>query len=182
MLENLLNLIRQNAGSVINNNPAIPNERNEEAVEATGTSIMDTLKNALSGGGLNSILGMLGKGEATATHPVVQQATGDVANKLSAQFGLDPVQAGSIAGELVPNVMNQMAQKTADPNDNKFDPQDMMNNLTDGKTSGVNIQGLLSKFKTGLDKDGDGDVDLQDLKGLLSGGGGFMDSVKGLFN
>ena len=80
MLENLLNLIRQNAGSVINNNPAIPNERNEEAIEATGTSIMDTLKNALSGGGLNSILGMLGKGEATATHPVVQQATGDVAN------------------------------------------------------------------------------------------------------
>ena len=74
-----------------------------------------------------------------------------------------------------------MAQKTADPNDNKFDPQDMMNNLTDGKTSGVNIQGLLSKFKTGLDKDGDGDVDLQDLKGLLSGGG-FMDSVKGFFN
>jgi hypothetical protein len=183
MLEKLLDLIKQNAGPAITNNSAIPNDRNDEAVEATGTSIMETLKNALSGGGLNSILSMFGRGSAPADHPVVQQATDDVTTKLANQFGLDPNQAAGIAKEIVPNVMNQMAQKTADPNDKSFDPQDMMNNLSDGKTSGINIQSLLSKFKGGLDKDGDGDVDLQDLKSLLSGGGGgLMDSVKGLFS
>jgi hypothetical protein len=113
----------------------------------------------------------------------VQQATHNVADKLSHQFGLPREQAGTIAGDLVPGVMDQMAHKTADPTDNKFDPQEMMNNLTDGKTSGMNIQSLLSKFKSGMDKDGDGDVDVQDLRKLLSGGnGGFMDSVKGFFN
>ena len=30
--------------------------------------------------------------------------------------------------------------------------------------------------------DGDGDVDLQDLKSMFSGGGGMMDKVKGMFS
>jgi hypothetical protein len=41
---------------------------------------------------------------------------------------------------------------------------------------------LLSKFKGGMDKDGDGDVDMDDLKSLLGGGGGMMDKVKGFFS
>jgi hypothetical protein len=50
MFENLINLVRQNAGDAVINNPAIPNEKNEEAVETASGSIISTLKNALAGG------------------------------------------------------------------------------------------------------------------------------------
>jgi len=54
-----------------------------------------------------------------------------------------------------------------------------MTSLTDGKTAGVNLQSR-------LDRDGDGDTDMQDLIKMFSGGGGqtksagLMDMLKGV--
>jgi hypothetical protein len=98
-------------------------------------------------------------------------------------MGLDAHQAKDIAGNVVPKTMDQLAAKTADPSDSSFNIQDIFNKLSGGKTGGMNIQGMLNKFGGGqLDKDGDGDVDLQDLQSMFAGGGGgIMDKVKGMF-
>jgi hypothetical protein len=59
--------------------------------------------------------------------------------------------------------------------------QDIFNGLSNNKTSGLDIGGMFSKFKGGLDKDGDGDTDLNDLKSMFNGGGGgILDSLKGM--
>jgi len=179
MLENLFNLVKQQAGDAIINNPAIPNQKNDEAVQAAGSSIEDTLKNALAGGQLNDVMRLFANGQATADQPVVQQATGNFMEKLQSQFGLNGSQAAGIANNLIPNVMNQLAQKTANPADNSFNVQQIFNQLSGGKTSGMNIQGMLNKLKGGLDSDHDGDVDLQDLKAMFSGGGSVVDKLKG---
>jgi hypothetical protein len=180
MLENLFDLVKQQAGDTIINNPAIPNQKNDEAVKAAGDSVVDSLKNSLSGNQMSDVLGMFANGQADANQPVVQQATGNFMEKLQSQFGLNGSQAAGIAQSLIPNVMNQFAQKAANPGDNSFDVQQIFNQLSGGKTSGMNIQSLLNKLKGGLDKDGDGDVDLQDLKGLFAGGGSVVDKLKGL--
>ena len=100
------------------------------------------------------------------------------------KFGLDQSAASGIANKLVPIVMQNMVQKTNDPNDSSFDIQGIFNSLSGGSTSGFNIQALLNKFKgAGLDQDGDGDTDLQDLTKMVSGGaGGILDKIKGMFN
>ncbi len=66
-----------------------------------------------------------------------------------------------------------MPQKTADPSDNSFKIQDIFNKLSGGKTGSMNVQAMLNKYTGGkLDKDNDGDVDMQDLKAMFSGSEG----------
>ena len=183
MFENLINLVRQNAGDAVISNPSIPNEKNEAAVETAGGSIMATLKNALAGGRVNDVLSFFKNGKQGSSE-LVQEATNNYAQDLQDNLGLAPAEANRAAAGLVPQTMQQLATKTADPSDNSFNIQDIFNKLSGGKTGGMNIQSMLNKFGGGkLDKDGDGDVDLQDLKSMFAGGsGGMMDKVKGMFN
>ena len=177
MFDKLINLIRENAGTGIMNNNAIPNEKNEAAVETAGNSIVSTLRNALAGGRISDVLGFFKNG-GSQSDPIVQEATSNYAQDLKQTVGLDDVAAQDAAAKLVPQTMTQLASRTADPSDNTFNIQEIFNSLSGGKTGGVNIQSLLNRFG---DKDGDGDVDLQDLKSMFTGGGGLMDNVKGMF-
>lgn len=189
MLDNLLNLVKEHAGSAIINNPAIPNERNDEAIETAGNSIAGGLQNMLGGGGLKDVLKLFGGqgGSDINNNPVVQNLSGNVVQDLMRKFNLDQGAASNIAGGLVPNVLQNLVSKTNDPNDSSFDIQGIFNSLSGGKTAGLNIQSLLGKVTAGgLDKDGDGDTDLQDVMAMFNGGksnagGGILDTVKGLF-
>lgn len=159
MFENLLNLVRENAGDAIINNPAIPNERNEEAISTASSSIVDGLKNAISNGNISDVMNMFSSGNA-ASSPLAQNIHGGFVENLMHQFGLNSTQAGSIATSLLPNILNKFVHKTNDPNDNSFDLQNILQHIGGG---GLDIQNILSKFSGG------------------NSGGGLMDAVKGFF-
>lgn len=182
MFENLINLVRQNAGDAVISNPAIPNEKNEAAVETAGDSIMTTLKNALEGGRLNDVLAFFKNGKQGSPE-LVQEATNNYAQDLQNNLGIAPAEANKTASALVPQTMQELATKTADPSANGFNIQDIFNKLSGNKTSGFNMQEMLNKFTGGkLDKDRDGDVDFKDLKSMFAGSGGITDKVKGMFS
>lgn len=185
MLENLINLVREQAGDSIINNPAIPNERNDEAIASAGNSITSSLQNMLGNGGIKEVLSLFSGNTQVENTSVSQQVSGNVIQDLMNKFNLDQGAASNIAGGLVPNVLQNLVNKTNDPNDSSFDIQGIFNNLSGGKTSGMNIQGLLGKFKSGaFDADGDGDTDLKDVMAMFSGnsgnGGGLLDKLKSL--
>ncbi|TDH26770.1 hypothetical protein EXU57_08110 [Segetibacter sp. 3557_3] len=182
MIENLNSLVKQNADDVIINNAAIPNERNDEAVQEASTAIENSLKTSLAGGDVKEVAGLFnGTSETVATSPVTQKATGNFIDRLQSRFGLNVQQSANIANNLIPTVLKRLVQKTADPNDQSFDLQKIFNEVSEGKTNGLNVKEMLNKFKGKMDKDGDGDVDLQDFKAFFTGGGGVVDKIKGLF-
>ena len=197
MFDQLLNLVKQYSGDAIINNPAIPNEQNEEAMSSASGSIMDTLKGMMSGGGAASVLNLFNQHNSNdvTNHPVTQNASSNFVTTLMNKFGLDSNKAGNIAGLIIPMVMSKLVSKTNDSNDSSFDLQGIFNSLSGNKTGGMDIQSLVSKFGgSGLDRNNDGQVNLADLTAAFSGnstqnneqnnqkgGGGIMDSLKGLF-
>ena len=193
MLEQLFNLVKEQAGAAIINNPDIPNERNEEAVADVTNSVAGGLQNALAGGQFKDVLKLLGgQGGDLQNNPMANQLSGNAISSLMDKFGLNQGQAGSIVSNLLPGVLQNLISKTNNPNDNSFDLQSIFSSLTGGKTGGLDLQGLLGKVTQGggLDRDGDGDTVLNDVINMVKGGasqqqqsgeGGMMDLVKGLF-
>ena len=164
MLDNLLDLVKQHAGEAIINNPAIPNERNDEAISTATSSIFDGLKNAASNGNISDIMSLFSGGGNVANSGILQNIQGGFIGDLMQKFGIDQNAASGIAGNLIPTVLQQLVHKTNDANDSSFD-----------------LQSIISKV-------GGGNLDVQSLIGQFTGGGqsqqsggGIMDSLKGLF-
>ncbi|MDX2172714.1 MAG: hypothetical protein SFY56_06295 [Bacteroidota bacterium] len=126
MFDNLLNLVKEHAGDAIINNNSIPNEKNDEAIHSTTTSIVNTLKSQVSGGNLNSVMDMFKSGNTTT---VSNSLNTNVAGDLMKKFNLDQSAANNIVSSLLPNVMDSFVKKTNDPNDKSFDLKDVMSSL-----------------------------------------------------
>ena len=144
MFEQLLSLVKENAGDAIVNNPAIPNEHNDAAINTAATGIMDHLKTAMSSGGVDGITNLF-KGGNVAGNPMVGNISNGVAQNLMSKFGIDSNQAGGIVQSLIPVVMSKFVNKTNDPNDKSFDMQGIIGSLTSGGAGGL-LGGIKNVF------------------------------------
>ncbi len=144
MFDNLLNLVKEHAGEAIINNPAIPNEKNEEAIKSTTTSIVDTLKGQLTSGNMSALTDMF-KGGNVITSPVASSVQSNVVTDLMKKFGIDNAQASGIAASLIPKVMESFTKKTNYPNDSSFDMSSIITSLG-GNAGGIGgmLKGLFN--------------------------------------
>ena len=170
MFDNLLELVKGNAGDAIVNNSAVPNEQNDAVINHASGSIMDSLKSQLAGGNLADILSTLGGKSGMANNPVVSNMISSVTSSLMVKFGLSNEAASSVSSGLVPNVMTQLVSKTNDPTDSSFDLDGILNSLTGGKTQGMDLTSMLS-----------GGGNIKDLAGKFSGTGGIGGMLGNLF-
>jgi uncharacterized protein YidB (DUF937 family) len=142
MFENLLNLVKENAGDAIINNTAIPNEHNDAAIETTTNGIIDGLKNQLGNGGLEGLTSMFQNG---GNQNMIGNISQNVAGSLMQKFGIENAAAQSIVSSLIPVVMNKFVNKTNDPNDSSFDLQGIIGSLAGGGNT-AGIGGMLGKM------------------------------------
>ncbi|SHL84021.1 hypothetical protein SAMN05444266_105177 [Chitinophaga jiangningensis] len=191
MFEQLLQLVQEHAQTAVVNNPAVPNEQNQAVVQAATESITSSLQQELANGNTAGVLSLLGGQSDTNANPLVNNISNNFLDTLLKKFNLDKGAATQIAGSLIPAVLGSLVNKTNDPSNKGFSLDGILGSLTGGASSGLDLNGILGKLKGGLDKDGDGDVDFNDLKNVLSNGAkqqqggnsgaGFGDVLKNLF-
>jgi hypothetical protein len=189
MIEQLLNLIQQQGQDAVVNNPAIPNEHNEQVMSAAGQSIVGGLQQALAGGGLSQVLSLFSGGSSTnslaslASNPLVQNIISSFAGQLTNGMQVAPQQAQQVGSDLIPQVLSRLSGQVSDPANASIDINSVMKTLTGGGTGSTDFSGLLQQFQQG--GDAASHSGLQDLIGSVSkaaseqGGGGLMDMLKG---
>ena len=127
MIDQLIKLVEQNAGDAIVNNKAIPNEFNNAAIQDVAQQIFSGMKGQAEGGNFQDLLSMFkGGGGSIGSNPMVNQMISSLAGNFASKFGMSP----QTAQGLVPQVMSQFVNKTNDPDDNDFDLQDIMRNVS----------------------------------------------------
>ncbi len=189
MLEELFNLVKSHGTETVVNNPEVPNENNEAVMAEATNSIAGGFQNILSGGGLQSILGLFGGGGNAANsgnsgamsltnNPIVSMITGHFMNKLMGKFGMNSSAASGIAGKLIPSVLGSLIHKTNDSNDSSFDITKILGGLMGGGSApagasaggGFNLGGLLSQVMGGGANNAGGHSAFGDLLGMVTGG------------
>ena len=176
MLEELFNLVKNEAQQSVIDNPDVPNEQNNDIVAEATNTVASGLRNVVAGGGAQNILSLFGKNNQQGSggllsNPIVNMMIGHFADKLMNKYKLGGSQASSIAGSLIPNVLNGLVNKTNDPSNNGFSLDGLLNSITGGQSSQVTQQ-----------QSGGSGGGLADILGQLggSGGGGLMDIVSQL--
>lgn len=147
MLDEIMNMVKEATGQAVNKTPEVSNDQADAIAQHVSGSLMDELKSAVSGGGLQSIMGMFsGQSGNAADHPVTQNIVGNIASSLSQKFGLSQGVASSLTSSIIPMVMSKMSGKANDPNDSSLSLDSIKNMLTGSSGGGImdKLKGLFS--------------------------------------
>jgi hypothetical protein len=170
MLDQLMQLVRESGQQSVIENPEVPNEHNEAVMQEAGSSIAGSVQNLMQTEGPGAVQSLLeGVQNGDTSHPAVQQVSNNFAGNLIQKFGLNSGAAQSVAASLIPLVLGKLANR-AGGGGSGFNIGNILGSLGGGagQAGGGALGGLSSVgAKLGLDKDGDGDVDLSDLGSIF---------------
>lgn len=177
MLEQLQQLVQQFGRQAVVENQDVPDEQNQAVMDEAQSTIINGLQNLAQSGQLNDLARQVQDGQSVnANHPAVQQLSGNLAGNLMQKFGLDNGAANGVATSLIPMVLGKILGNKGQGSGG-FDLGGLLSSFTGNTTtgqagSGATSSGFMDQIsnigaKFGLDKDGDGDVDLNDVKKMI---------------
>ncbi len=171
MLEQLMGLIQDHSQEAIVNNPAIPNEHNDSAMQTILGAITGGMQQQAQGGGagLAGLAGLLGgqsgtSGSGLMSNPIVAGIAQQAISGLMQKFGMGNGAAAGIVSQILPSVMGSMIQQTNDPANSAFNMSDIMGVMADGKVDMSDVMNIAGKFMGGGQQQGSGGIG-----GMLSG-------------
>lgn len=171
MLDELFKLVTSESQEQIIDNPQVPNEQNEAAIQTTTDTIFQSLQGQVNQGNGADVLSLLGGQSNMQGNPLMGNLTSNVTNSLMDKLGVDSPVAKQIAAALVPVILSKLVNRTNDPNDNGFDLNSIFGSLTNGRSSGMDMNGLLGQLsgnqQSGNQQEQPGD--LSSIFNMLSG-------------
>ncbi|HLO91378.1 MAG TPA: hypothetical protein VK172_09460 [Lentimicrobium sp.] len=135
MIDKIKSIVREFSDEAIIKNPAVPNDKNEQAIDTTANSLVDHIKAEAHSGNANSLIDILQKDDDPVLNPSVSRVSTGVASDLVKKLGIDNGAAQGIVNKIIPPIINKIRAKTNNPNDNDFDLHTMLSSF--GKGGGM---------------------------------------------
>jgi len=156
MWDQIAQLIQQHTQQAVIDNPAVPNEHNQNVIAEAKNVVTDALSGLAAQGRADEAAEAI----QSAGHPAAQLMQNDFANNIMQKYGINSQAASGIASSLIPTILGAIRGQAGNSGGG-LDIQGLLQSFG----GGGNLQSTLSGIgtKLGLDKDGDGDVDLNDL-------------------
>ncbi|MBD1421703.1 hypothetical protein [Sphingobacterium chuzhouense] len=167
MIDKLQQIIQQTTTQEVDTNSDIANNLTGNVAKETGSSLIDGLKSAVSGGNLSDLSDMLGNTDKNAltSNPIVKTIISSLTSKLGTNVGLDNNTAGGFANSIIPQIISMISSKVQSGD---FNISDIISSLAGGGTGSV------------LDQNGDGKVGFDDAISAVKKGK-LGDALGGLF-
>jgi hypothetical protein len=142
MFEKLFLLVKNNAGTAVMNNPAIPEKYRDAVLNDASSSIIEVLQKQTEGNKLKDFIKYF-QFTGVFNNPLITSGVKRFANKLNNFYGIEPADALSIANSLIPPVMQEMIRESKSGETKDLALGSIISKLT-GKIIDVNV--LLKDF------------------------------------
>lgn len=152
MLEQLMGLIKDQSQEAIVNNPEIPNEHNDSAMQTILSSVVGGLANQGASGNISDLFSLLSGKSNTSSNPIMSGIANQAVGAMMEKFGLNKGVAGGIVSAVLPQVMGKLISKTNDPNDSSFDLESLMGAVTGKQQQGQQGGGIMDLLGSFLQK------------------------------
>jgi len=155
MLDQIIELAKQQGTAYFKNQTNVPNEQAEAAAATAGESIFEGLKDQLMSGNLSGVTDLLsGKSNMDGSNPIVKQIMEMFTSKLSGQPDISTETAENASQGGIPELMQSLIGKfmSNDSADNDFDVTALAKSVMGGKMDDVmnDLKGNLGGMLGGL--------------------------------
>ena len=128
MFEKLFMLVKDNAGTAVIDNPAIPVKYHEAVINEASSSIIEVLKNQMETGRVKDLVKFF-QFSGIYNNSLVSSIINKFANKLNNFYGIEPESAMSTANSLITPVMAELVKESKDEKNADFGLSNFLSKL-----------------------------------------------------
>ena len=142
MFEKLFMLVKNNAGTAVIDNPAIPAKYHEAVINEASSSIIEVLKNQLATGKIKELIKFF-QFSGIYNNSLVSSIINKFANKLNNFYGIEPDSALLTANSLITPVMAELVKESKDANNIDFGISNFISKLSGNR---ADMSGLVNQM------------------------------------
>ncbi|HEY5328049.1 MAG TPA: hypothetical protein VIJ27_13690 [Mucilaginibacter sp.] len=142
MFEKLFLLVKNNAGTAVIDNPAIPAKYHEAVINEASSSIIEVLKGHIETGKIKDLIKYF-QFSGIYNNPMESSIVNKFANKLNNFYGIDPHSALAASNTLIPPVMTELVKQSKNEHNKDFGLSNLLSRLNGSHTD---LSGLVNQM------------------------------------
>jgi hypothetical protein len=136
MFEKLYLLVKNNAGTAVMDNPAIPEKNREAVINDASSSIIEVLKGQVEGGKLKDLVNYF-QFTGMFNNPLISNAVRKFANKLNNYYQIEPETAMNISKALITPVMQELIKESKSEQNKEFALSSLIQKLSGNRADAL---------------------------------------------